>query len=654
MDAESLPGSPCAGTPTTPLLPATPDRVNQQREPNVSPTRSGHHRDSSIHDKIQQFNNMSSRLGPQTAAAMTKQLERKTADAALKRAMLGREEAESEMRRFREEARLLRKQIEEGKERERRVGERLETVMENYGRAKETYSHTQALWEKEIRRARKETFKSQSTTVKLQEELKAAREELKITSASAQSTEEILEREKERTQAREQEAFASRHQLATLQEQLQQAVQRINVVEQERDAFKTLAHNEEVARIAAEGRLPLPQPEDSDDEFSSPKKEAAPLASVDVVSSAASEAEIEELTRLWQWERQRANRTQEYLEFLEAECHLKTCACAKSSSSSSSMRRSLLGSSRRSRPDPVAILDPADLAILGKPHDSTPFRSSRSSVPPEETVIHRSGSTSPATEVQDMLQLEEQPKRAKQPRRSMVFLPEQGTFRTMSQAEMEAMQIDEEPSSAEPPTPVDAVPPPAHYSRTPSVEPPTFAMIRQERTSLLSLLNAPRQDENEGNAPVFNIPTTPGSYPASEADFDQNDRAESVEPERTSFRKSQEDVQAQEPAGHYTTTTTTTRVPLREDRKTNSKTYAITGRRAPSREPSREPSFDKNNPAMTPTMTREQALAQIRERRGRARSAAQGAATPRRQMVTGNGERRDVSAPAGRAAQGKS
>lgn len=72
---------------------------------------------------------MSSRLGPQTAAAMTKQLERKTADAALKRAMLGREEAESEMRRFREEARLLRKQIEEGKERERRVGERLETVM---------------------------------------------------------------------------------------------------------------------------------------------------------------------------------------------------------------------------------------------------------------------------------------------------------------------------------------------------------------------------------------------------------------------------------------------------------------------------------------------------------------------------------------------
>jgi hypothetical protein len=125
-DPESPPGSP--GDATTPLQPMTPDRVNQQRDSSFSTPRSDHQRDSSIHEKIQQFNNMS-RFGPQTAATMTKQLERKTADAALKRAMLGREEAESDMRRFREETRLLRKQIEEGKERERRVGERLETVM---------------------------------------------------------------------------------------------------------------------------------------------------------------------------------------------------------------------------------------------------------------------------------------------------------------------------------------------------------------------------------------------------------------------------------------------------------------------------------------------------------------------------------------------
>jgi hypothetical protein len=125
-DASSLPGSPSAGTP---LGTMSSDRVNQQRESSYfSSTRSSHTRDSSIHDKIQQFNSLT-HLGPSAAISMTKQLERKTADAALKRAMLGREEAESEMRRYREEARLLRKQVDEGKERERRVGERLETVM---------------------------------------------------------------------------------------------------------------------------------------------------------------------------------------------------------------------------------------------------------------------------------------------------------------------------------------------------------------------------------------------------------------------------------------------------------------------------------------------------------------------------------------------
>ena len=77
-------------------------------------------RDSSVHEKINQFN---------TLAMHSKTLERKTADAALKRAMLGREEAEAEARRYREEVMALRKEVEEGKKNERKVGERLEAVM---------------------------------------------------------------------------------------------------------------------------------------------------------------------------------------------------------------------------------------------------------------------------------------------------------------------------------------------------------------------------------------------------------------------------------------------------------------------------------------------------------------------------------------------
>jgi seryl-tRNA synthetase len=112
------PGTPLSGSSSGALQPVSSDRFNQQRD-----TRRGEdgQRDSiTVSDKISQFNSL---------AVQSKQLERKTADAALKRAMLGREEAEAEMRRYRDEARALRKQVEEGKERERRVGERLETVM---------------------------------------------------------------------------------------------------------------------------------------------------------------------------------------------------------------------------------------------------------------------------------------------------------------------------------------------------------------------------------------------------------------------------------------------------------------------------------------------------------------------------------------------
>ena len=54
---------------------------------------------------------------------------RRDNEAALKRAMLGREEAESETRRLKEENDGLRRDIEEGRGRERKVGERLESVM---------------------------------------------------------------------------------------------------------------------------------------------------------------------------------------------------------------------------------------------------------------------------------------------------------------------------------------------------------------------------------------------------------------------------------------------------------------------------------------------------------------------------------------------
>ena len=106
-----------------------------------------------------------------------------------------------------------------------------------------------------------------------------------------QSIQVDLANEKERSQVREQEAFAARYELVGVQEELAKMQEQIKLVEQERDALRTIAKNEEVARIAAEGQIPLPISTE-DDEFASPKKKSR--KSLDLITrSAASEEEME-------------------------------------------------------------------------------------------------------------------------------------------------------------------------------------------------------------------------------------------------------------------------------------------------------------------------------------------------------------------------
>ncbi|KAI8671025.1 hypothetical protein NCS57_00576200 [Fusarium keratoplasticum] len=633
------------GSPGGPLQAATAERVNQQRErESIFSHLRGGSRDSSVHDKISQFNNLS-------VSMQSKQLERKTADAALKRAMVGREEAESELRRYREENKALRKAVEEGKEREKKVGERLETLMENYGRAKETHAHTQALWEKEIRRARKETFKTQSSIVKLQEELKSSR-------TSAKMIDENLKREKERSKVREQEAFEARYQIVGVQEQLDQALERIKVVEQERDAYKTAAKNEEVARIAAEGRIPLPPSSGADDEFDSPKKTResrgprVSLSTMDIVSSAASEAEIEDLTIQLQWERQRAERAHEMIEFLQAECHLRCCACAKSD------RRTTTEAPRQKRRSSFGLEGPNDK--LPKLDNDVPEAVQRSQTPPRiqepevQVEVEAKGEVQPEEEGEQHQQQTQltpelaKPKSKKEPRRSTIFCPKEGIFRTVSEQEAEAFEaqrrmeaeveaaqqeiqpeaevgaetIVEDVTELGPPTPEEEEEDRRRYARTPSVDPPAFAMLAQERTSLLSLLNAPHNEAH--TAPIPSVPTMPDTVDTL------------VSPETRPHTS----------ATFYTVTTTTT-VPVHDDNARHDSSFSER-LRTPSHN-STGTTFDLSNPALTPTMTREQALAKIRERRGRARSMAQGTMTPRRRMVEGV-DRRDMSAPTGKVA----
>lgn len=113
-----------------PLLTVSPERANRQNLP-LSPSlpselarlrdpfTSSHTRTSSeVQIKVAQFNNLSKEAIQR----------RRDNEAALKRAIMGREEAESETNRLKEESRLLKKELEEGRVKERKVCERLEEL----------------------------------------------------------------------------------------------------------------------------------------------------------------------------------------------------------------------------------------------------------------------------------------------------------------------------------------------------------------------------------------------------------------------------------------------------------------------------------------------------------------------------------------------
>ena len=120
-------------------------------------------------------------------------------------------------------------------------------------RTRKSSAYSIAMHEKSIRTERKENFKLQSAWVKGQEEIKSVRTFLRLARSD-------LDAEKQKLDQREQETFSAQYKLIGTQEALTTTQERLKVLEAERDALKTSLKEEEVARIAAEGRIALPVP----------------------------------------------------------------------------------------------------------------------------------------------------------------------------------------------------------------------------------------------------------------------------------------------------------------------------------------------------------------------------------------------------------
>ncbi|KAI9668640.1 MAG: hypothetical protein M1831_001079 [Alyxoria varia] len=255
--------------------------------------------------------------------------ELKKAEEALKRAQMGREEAEEQLKRYREETRRLKRDNDEGAERERKMMKRLDAVMEDFHRAKETHAHAQSLYEKEIRRARKEAFKSSSALVKLQEELKATRSALRVSRAD-------LEMERQKLARKDQDLFTAQYELVGEQE-------RVKIIEQERDALKKSLEEEEVAKCAANGSIALPKG-GRDDEFASPKKASrvpvSPTKQIatpggrlmepttpNTVLGSKGRVETEQLHKELELEKRLRELAEDRVDFMKMECQFGCCSC---------------------------------------------------------------------------------------------------------------------------------------------------------------------------------------------------------------------------------------------------------------------------------------------------------------------------------------
>lgn len=449
-------------------------------------------------------------------------------------------------------------------------------------RAKETHTHSQALYEKEIRRARKEAFKSSSALVKLQEELKGTRSLLNVTRSD-------LDLQRIKVGKREQEAFAAEYQLVGVQEELERTRQQVKIVEEERDALKTSLKEEEVARIAAEGRIALPVSK-VHDEFSSPKKRMSPRKqqvrtsmkeNVDPKEECVEGDELRAMKEELRREKRRRENANDQIEFMKMECQFRCCSCRVAEWQGvdyvhdASLSETVQNKKQERAPviEDVHETEPEALAS-GISSSDTGHRANIQDHPaPRQQSITQ---TSPAAEP------------------PVIFSPTTGTFKTVkpeAHVQHKIPSRPDDPSS----TITDARPVVEHSISAPL----------PEDLSLLSLLHAPLYCEP--STEPASLPPTPQQHPLPPS---REVSATSALPIRPSQRR---------------IVSTTTTIPL-----------ALAG-------------TDVFSPS---TMSREQALEQIRQRRGRARSFAAGNLTPMKQMVE-SGVRRDISAPAIGGLKGK-
>ncbi|PLN83418.1 hypothetical protein BDW42DRAFT_164837 [Aspergillus taichungensis] len=346
--ARSSPTKSPSKSPSKALNPLSPERMNQQPGsgspiyPELRNTQRKSRGMSDVQAKVAYLNGLS-RTGSPAGAAQTSAAN----TAALQRAILGREEAESSLAH-------VSSQLTEAQSRERRISERLESLLEELHTTKERQAHERSIFEKEIRKARKEAFRAGSTLVKTQEELKHAKTESRVL------RDELHHERSAKEQAR-QEAFERAYTLAGLTEELETLKERLRSAETNNHSESLQAqahemHQNNAGRMSlAEGDLamfatptqrrpkrpadgpaasPLTnQSHDTVDATPTPPKRprlsdiTAVKEDQDIFLYDARSEMVNQLESALQMEQRLRSDAEDMIEFLKLECHFKRCTC---------------------------------------------------------------------------------------------------------------------------------------------------------------------------------------------------------------------------------------------------------------------------------------------------------------------------------------
>ena len=403
---------------------------------------------------------------------------------------------------------------------------------------------------------------------------------------------EEVEVQRRKVEGREQEAFAAQYQTVGLQEELDRIRQQLKTIEEERNALRTSLKEEEVARIAAEGKIPLPVSREPD-EFSSPKKKKQDvLKDNDDPTTMDDSEKVIILRAAYKREARRRKEADDHIHFMKMECQFRCCPCRlaenqgksyvhdesaaeKMAAIASKFDQMSQGEATTSTQIDIAEKENTIQLPENTPPVATPEQLSNAL--PSEQIESPSTATTPRFQATSVPATPQSPSAQEEAESLIQFSPTSGTFR--------AAQISSIPSSPRESSPTHEIP-----------QTPTALLRFSPQFPTTMTIPIPLPEETTPLAPSppkLRFPTTPRPLP--------------VPPPHTT----------------QVSNVTTTFVPL-----------AVAESPAP----------------FTPsaTMTREEALEQIRQRRGRARSIAAGHTTPRKQMIDLGGLRRDISAPAGK------